>query len=113
MDNSPLELEKRYRAWLAHHFSPTVAVFSSKDATKFLRDNACLSPAEFLRPFSVFPKLDRKQMYIIEKNLPYELRSFQLRLIDKFKMSPQYYKDPEYASLFSIIQDTEKPKVSF
>ena len=43
--------DKKLRQWLAQKYAPTCAVFGSEELTQFLRENASLSPAEFLRPF--------------------------------------------------------------
>lgn len=46
------QIEKNLKKWLAQKYSPACAVFSSEALTEFMRENASLSPAEFLRPFT-------------------------------------------------------------
>lgn len=59
-----------------------------------------MSPAEFLRPFAELSHLDGKQMVMVEKNIPYELKSFKLHIIDSHKVDGRYYKESEYSGLF-------------
>ena len=52
------QIEKNLKKWLAQKYSPTCAVFASDALTEFMRENAHLSPAEFLRPFTLVGNLD-------------------------------------------------------
>jgi hypothetical protein len=103
-------MEKRLRAWLAEKYAPTCGVFGSKELTAFLRDNAFLSPAEFLRPFSEVGGMDNKAVQTFEKNAEYKYKNLRLNMIDMHKLDGRYYKDSEYLSLFPTILDIERPK---
>lgn len=52
------QIEKNLKKWLAQKYSPACAVFSSDALAEFMRENASLSPAEFLRPFTQVGNLD-------------------------------------------------------
>ena len=52
------QIEKNLKKWLASKYSPACAVFASDALTEFMRENASLSPAEFLRPFTLVGNLD-------------------------------------------------------
>lgn len=56
------EIEKNLRRWLSDKYAPYCAVLSTPGVKDFLRENASLSPAELLRPFSKIDKLDGKYM---------------------------------------------------
>ena len=104
------QIEKRLRAWLAEKYAPACAVFGSKELTAFLRDNAHLSPAEFLRPFAEVGNLDNKLVQTFEKNAEYKYKNLRLNMVDIHKIDGRYYKDSEYLSLFPTILDIERPK---
>jgi hypothetical protein len=53
-------IESRLRAWLSDKYSPTAAILATNELTSFLRLNANLSPAEFLRPFAEIGQLEMK-----------------------------------------------------
>ena len=75
-----------------------------------MRDNASLSPAEFLRPFGEVGSLGDKPQQTFEKNSEYRYRNLRLNLVDVNKMEGRYYKETEYSGLFQIILDIERPK---
>ena len=54
------EIERNLRRWLSNKFAPYCAVLSTQGVKECLKDNASLSPAELLRPFSYIEKLDGK-----------------------------------------------------
>lgn len=75
-----------------------------------MRENACLSPAEFLRPFVEVGSLDGRQIQTLDKGQPFKLQNFRLNVVDVNKVDHRYYKDSEYSGLFQYILDIEKPK---
>jgi hypothetical protein len=92
--------DKKIRQWLSQKYAPACAVMSSSELTQFLRENASLSPAEFLRPFGEVGDLGGKVQQTFEKNSEYRYKFLRLNLIDAHKMEPMYYKDSEYSGLF-------------
>lgn len=75
-----------------------------------MRENAFLSPAEFLRPFVESSSLEGRKIQTLDKGQPFKLMSFRLSVVDVNKIDPRYYKDSEYSGLFQYILDIEKPK---
>lgn len=87
-----------------------MAVFATTELNEFMRENACLSPAEFLRPFVEAPGLDGRKIQTLDKGQPFKLLNFRLNVVDVNKIDHRYYKDSEYSGLFQYILDIEKPK---
>lgn len=65
-------MEKRLKSWLAKNYAPACAVFASEALTEFMRENASLSPAEFIRPFTEVGALDNRSVLTFEKSTPYK-----------------------------------------
>lgn len=86
-----------------------MAVFSTEEAMEFFRENAQLTPAEYLRPFTEVGSLNQKQHQTIEKQNLFKLADFRLNVIDAHKINQSYYKDSEYSGLFQYILDIAKP----
>ena len=103
-------MERKLRSWLSRKYSPCLAVFSTQELNEFMRENACLSPAEFLRPFVEVGSLDGRQIQTLDKGQPFKLQNFRLNVVDVNKVDHRYYKDSEYSGLFQYILDIEKPK---
>ena len=62
------QIEKNLKKWLAAKYSPACGVFASTALTEFMRENASLSPAEFLRPFTLVGNLDGRAVQTFEKS---------------------------------------------
>ena len=103
-------LERKLRSWLSKKCSPCMAVFATQELTEFMRENAALSPAEYLRPFVEVGNLDGRQIQTLDKGQPFKLSNFRLNVVDVNKIDHRYYKDSEYSGLFQYILDIEKPK---
>jgi hypothetical protein len=103
------EIEKNLRKWLSNKYAPYCAVLSTQRVKDFLKDNASLSAAELLRPFSFIEKLDNKYIQIVEKAAPFKMTEFRLKMIDVGKIDGQVYKNSEYKDLYKYIMNIECP----
>jgi hypothetical protein len=79
--NKQRAIERKLRAWLAKKYAPCVAVFATSELNEFMRENACLSPAEFLRPFVEAPGLDGRKIQTLDKGQPFKLLNFRLNVV--------------------------------
>ena len=66
-DTSNMQIQRKLREWLAKNFSPACAVLGSEPVLEFMKENANLSPAEFLRPFCEISGVEGKLMATHDK----------------------------------------------